>query len=139
VRGVIVNPGHAFDHDSHPRQGPESRGKPVGLRSLAEGGVHSRQLPPIDLRLPSRSAGPTQGGSPAVTPGPIPPQDALATDAQSPRNGPLRFLPHGEEGGRALPTYFHSLEVPPCCAMGAHAFMVRSRTSLPVTILCKAQ
>ncbi len=139
MRGVIVDAGQAFDHDGHPGQRPEGRGKPVGLGSLAEGGVHARQLPPIDLRLPSRSAGPTQGGAPAVTPGPIPPQDALATDAQSPRNGPLRVLPRGEEGGRALPTYFHSLEVPPWCAMGAHASMVRPRTSVPVTILCKAQ
>ena len=139
MRGVIMDAGHAFDHDGYPRQGPEGRGKPVGLGSLAEGGVHACQLPPIDLRLPSRTAGPTQGGSPAVTPSSIPPQDALATDAQSPRNGPLRFLPRGEEGGRALPTYFHSLEVPPWRAMGAHASMVRSRTPASVTILCKAQ
>lgn len=139
MRGVIMDAGQAFDHDGHPGQGPEGRGKPVGLGSLAEGGIHARQLPPIDLRFPSRTAGPTQGGSPAVTPGPEPPQDALATDAQSPRNGSLRLLPRGEEGGRVLPPHFQSLEVPSWRGMSAHASMVRPRTSVSVTILCKTQ
>ncbi len=138
MAGMIRHARQALDEPRHPRQGPALRAEAVRPRPLAQGRFEAAQLLGRQSGL---APGPPRGAqrrAPTLPPRAVPPQDALATDAQPSGDGALRLLASGEEPCGLLPTNFQSLEIPSWCNMSAHTSIIQ-RSCVLVTILCETR
>jgi len=136
---VILDAGHALDHQGDARQGPEPGTEAMGPGALAQCRVHAGQLLRPQARLAARAAGGAQRLAAARAPGPIPPHHALAADSQAPRDRALRLTAPCEQPCRLLPTNFQPVEIPSWCHMSGHASIVRRRRLSIVTVLRETQ
>lgn len=136
--GVILYAGQVLNEVRHPGQGPEVRGEAVRPRALPQGRFEPAQLLGRQTRF---APGPPRGAqrrAPALPPRAVPPQDALATDAQPASDRSVGQLPRGKQSGRREATFLESLEIasrPLCCT---HTLSL-ARVSTCVTILCENQ
>jgi hypothetical protein len=136
---VILHTGQPLDQQRDPGQRPEPRTEAVGARPLAQRGVKTSQLVWRQPRLAPRAAGGTQRLAPTSAPRTIPSHDALATDAQPPRDRALRLPTRRKQPDSLVPTHFHPAEIPAWGNTSEHASIVRCRRRSSVTILCEIQ
>jgi hypothetical protein len=118
---MIAYAREAFDEDRHPRQSPQGRGKALGLRTLAQGGVDLPQLRPIQLWLAAGPARPAQRRFASAAPRSVPAHDTLPTYCQAPGNGGMRLLARRKEAGGHPSTNFQAAEIPSLSHVCAHA------------------
>ncbi len=135
---VILHAGQALDDHRHAGQGPEIGTEAGRPRPLPQCRFHPGQLALIQPRLAARAASGSQARPAPGPPGPIPPHDALATDAEDARDGSLRVLASGKQARRLLSTTFQSTEIASGGNMSGHASMICWQDTI-VTILCETQ
>lgn len=135
---VVANTRHSGDRRRDPGEGPEGRAEPEGLGPPMQGRLHCREVGGREFRLPARTPSRPQGAAPALGPVAVPPEHALATDAELARNGRIVFLCCCEQAGGSEAPCFQTMEVPSRSPMRMHTPMLHE-VSPDVTILYEIQ
>jgi len=135
---VILHAGQTLDDHRDAGQGPELGTEAGRPRPLPQGRLDCGQLALIQPRLAASAAGGFQTRPAPGPPRPIPPHDALATDAEDARDESLRVLAGGKQARRPLSTTFQPMEITSGGNMSGHASMICPRDAI-VTILCETQ
>ena len=136
---VILHAGQLLDEPSDAGQRPEARAEAMRARALSQGGFDAAHLLRSQSRLAPGAAGGPQRRAPALAPRAIPPHDALATDADPSRDGPVPLSPGGQQPRDLLAPNFQSVEISSGRNMTGHAFHPTMKDRALVTVLCESQ
>ena len=110
-----------LDESGHPRQGPQSGAKTVGLRSLPQRLVQQLALPLVEFRFAARPPGTSEPARLIALPCHAPTTDALAAGAELAGNLRLSQLAGGEQARGASAALTQGGEISPGSRGVGHA------------------
>ena len=136
---VILHAGQLLDNPRDARQRPQVGSEPLCARAFAQGRFDAAHLFRSQPRLAAGTARGAQRRASTLAPRAIPAHDALAADAQTTRNRPVRLSPRGKQPRGLLATNFQSVEISSWRNMSGHAFHPTIGRRTCVTVLCEIQ
>ena len=145
MTGMVVDIGHALNHQRHPRQRPEIRVEAIGPRPLPQLPLHLPELPGIEPWFAARPPGAVEGVDTAASPLCVPSAHALTAHSQLTSNRGQDHLAGGKQAARLFAAVFELLKI------AARANACRHSSSIIydalsvtifrdiVTVLCEVQ
>jgi len=138
MTGMVVDAGHALDHQRHPRQRPEIRLKAVRPRTFPQRLLHLLKLPGIEPRFAACPAGAAKGADAATPPLDVPPAHTLPAHLQLASDRGQDQLAGSKQTAGLFAAVFELLKIAAGTNMCGHASSIHEHANC-VTVLCEIQ
>lgn len=111
MTGMVVDIGHALNHQRHPRQRPEIRVEAIGPGPLPQRPLHLPELPGIEPWFAARPPGAVESADTAALPLCVPSAHALTAHLQLTSNGGQNQLAGGKQAARLFAAVLELLKI----------------------------